>query len=66
MRFPLLSYLTISLSSQGNEDKKQKALVIKQSICNMEDVISFIQASTSVQEEKVDSLEQVRVNSELA
>ena len=30
----------------------------------MEDVISSIQASTSIQEEKVDSLEQVRVNSE--
>nr|WP_294490765.1 hypothetical protein [uncultured Anaerosporobacter sp.] len=43
---------------------KTKALAIKQSICNMEDVISSIQASTSVQEEKVDSIEQVRVNSE--
>ena len=43
---------------------KTKALAIKQSICNMEDVISSIQASTSVQEEKVDSLKQVRVNSE--
>ncbi|SHN05405.1 intein C-terminal splicing region [Anaerosporobacter mobilis DSM 15930] len=43
---------------------KTKALAIKQSICNMEDVISSIQASTSVQEEKVDSLEQVRGSSE--
>ena len=43
---------------------KTKALAIKQSICNMDDVISSIQASTSVQEEKFDSLEQVRVNSE--
>ena len=42
---------------------KTKALAIKQSICNMEDVISSIQASTSVQEEKVDSLEQVRGSS---
>ena len=43
---------------------KTKALAIKQSICNMEDVISSIQASTSVQEEKVDSLEQLRGSSE--
>ena len=43
---------------------KSKALAIKQSICNMEDVISSIQASTSVQEDKVDSLEQVRGSSE--
>ena len=43
---------------------KTKALAIKQSICNMEDVISSIQASTSVQEEKVDSLEQARGSSE--
>ena len=43
---------------------KSKALAIKQSICNMEDVISSIQASTSVQEDKVESLEQVRGSSE--
>ena len=43
---------------------KSKALAIKQSICNMEDVVSSIQASTSVQEEKVDSLEQIIGSSE--
>lgn len=43
---------------------KNKSLKINQSICNTEDVISSIQASTQIQEEKIDSLEAFRQKNE--
>lgn len=43
---------------------KNKSLKINQSICNMEDVVSSIQASSQTQEEKAASLEAVQQNSE--
>lgn len=43
---------------------KKKSLKINQSICNMEDVVSSIQASTQIQEEKADSLDALREDTE--
>lgn len=43
---------------------KNKSLKINQSICNTEDVISSIQASTQIQEDKIDSLEAFRQKNE--
>ena len=43
---------------------KNKSLKINQSICNMDDVVSSIQASSQTQEEKVTSLEAFRQSSE--
>lgn len=43
---------------------KNTSLKINQSICNMDDVVSSIQASSQTQEEKVTSLEAFRQNSE--
>ena len=41
-----------------------KSLQINQSVCNLDDVISSIQASTQTQEEKIESLEAFEQNSE--
>ena len=43
---------------------KKKSLRINQSVCNMDDVVSSIQASTQTQEEKIESLETFKQNSE--
>lgn len=43
---------------------KNKSLKINQSVCNTEDVVSSIQASTQIQEEKIDSLEAFRQENE--
>lgn len=43
---------------------KAKTLTINRSICNLDDVINAIQASTQTQEEKINSLEVFQQNSE--
>ncbi len=43
---------------------KKQSLKINQSICNLDDVISSIQASSQTQEQKIASLETFQQNSE--
>ena len=44
---------------------KAMALSVKKSVCDVDDVISSIQTSTQIQDEKIDSLEEFQRNSEV-
>ena len=39
---------------------KSKALNIRKSVCDLDDVIGMVQASTQIQEQKMESLETIR------
>ena len=45
-------------------DMRTKALKVNKSICNLEDVIGTIQASTQTQDEKIASIETIQRDSE--
>ena len=43
---------------------KSKALNIRKSVCDLDDVIEMVQASTQIQEQKMESLETIRQKTE--
>jgi hypothetical protein len=62
----LIKDVKLSVASYKTElaALQKKSLSIRTDICNMDDVISSIQASTRIQEEKLDSLETLSKNVE--
>ena len=43
---------------------KLKTLNIRKSVCDLDDVIEMVQASTQIQEQKMESLERIRQKTE--
>ena len=43
---------------------KSKALNIRKSVCDLDDVIGMVQTSTQIQEQKMESLERIRQKTE--